>query len=71
MGEALRATLAERAAMHIRQGIAEPKASGPGKVEGANAKCSKMGRVAAREQSERHVDLLLGNGHVEMFARPS
>ena len=71
MREALRATLAEGAAMHVRQRIAEPSAGGPGKIERADAKRSKMRRVALREQRERHVDLLLGNGDVEMFARPS
>ena len=71
MRKALRATLAEGAAMHVRQRIAEPRAGGPGKIERADAKRSKMRRVALREQRERHVDLLLGNGNVEVFARPS
>ena len=71
MGQALRATLTEGAAMHVRLRIVEPSASGPSKIERADAKCSKMRRVALREQRERHVDLLLGNGDVEVFARPS
>ena len=70
MREALRATQAERAAMHIRKRIAEPRAGGPCIVEGSEAKRSKMRRVAVREQKERHVNLLLGDVTIKVLVHP-
>ena len=69
--QALWTSQAERAATHVRKGLIEPSASGPSIVESSDAERSKVRRLAVRENKHIHVNLLLGDVNVEVFAHPS
>ena len=69
--QALGASQAKRAAMHVRKRLIEPSASGPSIVECSDAKRCKVRRLAVREYEHRHVNLLLGDVNVEVLAHPS